>query len=388
MEEEALPVSGIRPSTDHKGGDPAVTRGRANVRYRFRLPSIPFATSKELMSTNPEGTGSYLSSVYSSGVFQTAPSHPSHFEISQSQPGQNHTQRALKQSKLRLLFKENSLQPPQVWVANKLTDRDALHSEDNEPEPQTSSGPNDYNLVWDGYSDESDWCGGGMHVSFTRGQEIHLEGLHEIVGHGATATVDLIHCRGIKLARKTILLRRNLKLRDVLKEIFGGIERDDIKKTSHKIWRENLSPSSLCPVSALRYVHSCGIKHMDIKPSNILLKRVPSSIVPDVWDYKVFLCDFGISHIFEIDELSRTESFFGKSPKYAAPEVSTYSNHGRAADVFSLGCELVEINTIFSNRLVDELNVFRHGSTMKQPINDQAGFLFEPYNETIPQTQI
>jgi hypothetical protein len=37
-------------------------------------------------------------------------------------------------------------------------------------------------------------------------------------------------------------------------------------------WKGKISGLSVCPVSALRYIREQGIKHMDVKPQNILIK--------------------------------------------------------------------------------------------------------------------
>lgn len=45
-----------------------------------------------------------------------------------------------------------------------------------------------------------------MHVDLKKGEIVELEPLDEFLSHGSTATVDLVRCRGIKLARMTVLL--------------------------------------------------------------------------------------------------------------------------------------------------------------------------------------
>jgi serine/threonine protein kinase len=126
---------------------------------------------------------------------------------------------------------------------------------------------------------------------------------------------------------------------------------------------------------------------MDIKPQNILLTWSLPSTVPDVFEYKMFLCDFGISHIFEDEGVSQTTEFFGRSPRYAAPEVASDQSHGRAADIFSMGCVLAEINTVFSDRELEDFTKFRHGGTSPYLIDPKSQAFGMPYHQTIELSQ-
>jgi serine/threonine protein kinase len=283
---------------------------------------------------------------------------------------------------------------------------------------------------WCGFREENDWCGLGMHVDLKKGELVPIEPLGEVVGHGGTASIDAVRCRGIRLARKTIYLRRGLQLRDALKEVRAlhelrhahivrlvgtysqsksftmllypvadqnlaeHLDELDVRRQSVLFPDRNymlliqditsLSEGSTCLVSALRYIHQQGIKHMDIKPQNILLKDTRASNESYDRDLpvkkKIFLCDFGIAHIFESQDASKTDAFLGRTPKYASPEVAAGEHHGRAADVFSLGCVLLEMNTVyttFPNFSLSEFNDYRlEGSSTK------------PYNETVSRCQI
>ena len=93
-------------------------------------------------------------------------------------------------------------------------------------------------------------------------------------------------------------------------------------------------------VNGIYYLHNKGIVHRDIKAENILLDD----------DGTVKLTDFGCSgQIVELDEVLLNESNLLSSLKgtllWMAPEVINQEKYGRKADVWSLGCTLLEILT-------------------------------------------
>ncbi|KAJ4357481.1 uncharacterized protein N0V89_002057 [Didymosphaeria variabile] len=89
-----------------------------------------------------------------------------------------------------------------------------------------------------------------------------------------------------------------------------------------------------CIISAVEYLHSQSIRHKDLKPSNILLSA------ENLW-----LTDFGTATDFSDQTMSTTEGIERGTPKYFAPEVAAYEGSGRPADIFSLGCVLLEMYT-------------------------------------------
>jgi len=86
-----------------------------------------------------------------------------------------------------------------------------------------------------------------------------------------------------------------------------------------------------CLATALAYLHNQGVKHKDLKPTNILLTS-----------NNILLTDFGTSTDISTAAESATETW-GGTPKYFAPEVAAYLPSGRAADIFSLGCIFLEM---------------------------------------------
>ncbi|KAH7402706.1 kinase-like domain-containing protein [Pyrenochaeta sp. MPI-SDFR-AT-0127] len=89
-----------------------------------------------------------------------------------------------------------------------------------------------------------------------------------------------------------------------------------------------------CLVSAVAYLHDQKIRHKDLKPSNILLSQD-----------RLWLSDFGSATDFTLLSESATDNERG-TPRYFAPEMAQWKACGRAADMFSLGCVLLEIITL------------------------------------------
>lgn len=91
-----------------------------------------------------------------------------------------------------------------------------------------------------------------------------------------------------------------------------------------------------CLARGLAYLHSMRIRHKDIKPANLLIKKG-----------RIMYSDFGISREFADDDLdTKTYGPPGKRTEmYCAPEVAAEQPRGRKADVFSLGCVFLEMLT-------------------------------------------
>lgn len=97
-----------------------------------------------------------------------------------------------------------------------------------------------------------------------------------------------------------------------------------------------------CLASALKYMHASGIRHQDIKPSNIIHKGE-----------HVFFTDFSSSSSFDIGHTTSTDNPTRSTPMYGAPEVtSDRGRHGRNTDIFSLGCVFSDMLSVVGGRTV------------------------------------
>ncbi|KAH7071265.1 kinase-like domain-containing protein [Paraphoma chrysanthemicola] len=87
-----------------------------------------------------------------------------------------------------------------------------------------------------------------------------------------------------------------------------------------------------CIAEAVKYLHSNGIRHKDLKPSQILLSA------QGLW-----LTDFGMSK--DISHLTSSETSGGEKAtvRYHAPERANMLHCGRPEDIFALGCTYLEM---------------------------------------------
>lgn len=94
-----------------------------------------------------------------------------------------------------------------------------------------------------------------------------------------------------------------------------------------------------CLTSAVAHLHQRSIRHKDIKPSNVVISH------EGIW-----LTDFGSAKDFTDALTSSSECRDRGTLLYCAPEVARYEVSGRSADVFSLGCVLLEVAIAWSHR--------------------------------------
>jgi serine/threonine protein kinase len=236
--------------------------------------------------------------------------------------------------------------------------------------------------------EEMNWSGRGQHAEFEKDEEptIPLK-LEKLIGSSATAIVESVLCRRIRLARKSIQCNRRLKREEVIKEV------ELLQKLSHShivqavgtyVMEKRLSillyPATEynletfmepngdvgfhyqypclerffgCLAHSLEFLHSKTIKHMDIKPKNLLVKDMRQNSSEYDLSYKIYIADFGISRSYPSILDSETDSMTSFTKKYAAPEVVAQEMRGLSADVFSLGCVFLEMAATVRGRTIE-----------------------------------
>lgn len=105
-----------------------------------------------------------------------------------------------------------------------------------------------------------------------------------------------------------------------------------------------------CLISALAFAHGEGIKHHDVKPSNILIHN-----------HRAYLSDFGSA--VDVSKLERSvtpDQSFAGTPTYWPPEGRHQA--GRSADTFALGCVFSEMLTVRQGRSLRDYQNARYRS--------------------------
>jgi serine/threonine protein kinase len=103
-------------------------------------------------------------------------------------------------------------------------------------------------------------------------------------------------------------------------------------------------------------MHARGIRHQEIKPSNIVCCRC-----------YVYFTDFSSSLLFEIGQRTSTDNPAVTTMIYRAPKVDATGSYtvnemnekfllryGRGTDVFSLGCVFVEMPVVLAEESLTE----------------------------------
>lgn len=230
---------------------------------------------------------------------------------------------------------------------------------------------------------EKDWSGRGEHVKYSPEEEsqipLQLEG---VLGHSATALVQSVRCRRIRLAQKTINCYARLKKEDAINEVAHlqrlkhchivqvvgtyvcgkklSILLYPVAEFTLDTYMERLQEDSTeemqtsfetffgCLATTMDFMHKRLTKHMDIKPKNLLIKDMGSSKprlghIPAFVRYKIIVADFGIARSYASAQESITDSPTSFTRTYASPEVINQAPRSFMADIFSLGCVMLEM---------------------------------------------
>lgn len=258
-------------------------------------------------------------------------------------------------------------------------------------------------------NEELNWSGRGQHAEYKVQEKTQIPlASEEIIGHSATAIVDKVKCRRILLARKTIRCSIRMKRNDAVVEV------EHLQKLKHihiirivgtyvignelaillypvaewnlEIFLEE-KPLSIqdqddgltelltcfpCLANAVEFLHTNTVKHMDIKPQNILIKSVQEQV-------KVFLADFGIARSYTTALEAETDSLTPFTRRYAAPEVVAQERRGLSADIFSLGCVFTEILSHFRQTTVPPSVIQDFSATRSLHLEQAGEYTFRPF---------
>lgn len=208
-----------------------------------------------------------------------------------------------------------------------------------------------------------------------------------LLGAGGFSTVDevLHRATNLRLGRKTLKNRNPTAIEELKKEVsvlqklrhphiirfLGAYSKGDkmsilvspVAETTLALWLEQATlqqPVNLvnvvskmfgCLVSSVRYLHEQRpvVKHMDIKPQNILVAQGDQEFP------HVVLCDFGISSSDDLNDGQHKPL----TRRYVAPEVFDGLTRKQAADIWSLGCVLAEMASAPFSRTNSKWSTFR-----------------------------
>ena len=132
--------------------------------------------------------------------------------------------------------------------------------------------------------------------------------------------------------------------------VSGGSLRDHLKRlqTLRKYLPMNQSLQIVAQIAdALDYAHRRGIIHRDIKPGNVLLKKLSRPDTPGEQPFRAMLTDFGLVKLQEGSNMTQTGATLG-TPTYMSPEQCAGEDLDGRTDIYSLGVVLYELVT---NRL-------------------------------------
>ncbi|KAF2662547.1 hypothetical protein K491DRAFT_686426 [Lophiostoma macrostomum CBS 122681] len=204
------------------------------------------------------------------------------------------------------------------------------------------------------------------------GQPSHEFVSVKLLGTGGFSTVDEVVHQDTKLriSRKTLKNKDHSALEELRNEVqvlqklrhphiirfLGAYSKGDkvsillspVAETTLAIWLDGCvahKPEGLnemiikmlgCLASSIRYLHEQRpvVKHMDIKPQNILVVQGEHDMP------HVVLSDFGVSSFEETLEEQDSKPL---TRRYCAPEVPSGNARDRPADIWSLGCVFLEM---------------------------------------------
>ncbi len=134
----------------------------------------------------------------------------------------------------------------------------------------------------------------------------------------------------------------------IVMELVDGLSLGDYLRqlTQHQqVVRLDESLSLIAQVAdALGYAHRQGVIHRDVKPDNILVKRLDRPDRPGEPPLRSMITDFGLAKLLEAEMDTQMGQMMGTLPYMAPEQVLDQPVDGRA-DIYSLGVVLYQLAT-------------------------------------------
>ncbi|CAN6345990.1 unnamed protein product [Urochloa humidicola] len=111
----------------------------------------------------------------------------------------------------------------------------------------------------------------------------------------------------------------------------GGSLADAAARSGGRLGERDVAAYAADVARGLAYVHAAGLVHGDVKPRNVVIGR----------DGRAKLADFGCARRAS----AASPPIIGGTPAFMAPEVARGEEQGPAADVWALGCTVIEMAT-------------------------------------------
>lgn len=178
------------------------------------------------------------------------------------------------------------------------------------------------------------------------------------------STTDFLEEQNITLIME---LATNGSLQDVIKKLENNYGPADYTNTSRQIILIGVA-------RGMKYLHDRNILHRDLKPGNILLDEY----------FHPLITDFGMSKIAEIGH-TYSQTQFGGTLQYMAPEIHRGDRYGPEADVYAFGILMYEVVTdafafpelrngmtdlVFRNKVVNDNYRPKFTMPIKEPIKN------------------
>ncbi|KAK1325053.1 Mitogen-activated protein kinase kinase kinase NPK1 [Acorus calamus] len=117
-----------------------------------------------------------------------------------------------------------------------------------------------------------------------------------------------------------------------------GTISDEIRRCGGRLDERDIRRYGSDVLRGLDHLHASGIVHCDIKGANLLLQEEGSD---GGGGFAAKIADLGCARLADDDEFRAISG----SPAYMAPEVARGEEQGPPADVWALGCTIVEMAT-------------------------------------------